>query len=44
MQVDKVIVKRVFKEFTGDSPEITEAIVSHDWDRMLIHRVVKNEE
>ena len=34
----------MFKEFTGDSPEMTEAIVSHDWDRMLVHRVVKNDE
>ena len=42
-QTDKQPVKHVFEDFTKIE-NIMDKIVEHDWDRMLVHRIVQDTE
>jgi len=37
-------VKNVFKEFRRDTQEVIEKLVMHDWERMLLSRLVEDPE
>ena len=39
-----VVPKKVFRDFKTDTPEIMASIVKHDWDKMLIKKVIRDEE
>ena len=36
--------KPVFKEWKEDSPDVLAQIFKHDWDKMLVGRIVEDEE
>ena len=41
---DSVVPKKVFREFKADTPEVMANIVKHDWDKMLIKKVIRDDE
>ena len=41
---DLVNVKHVFTEWKEDSPEVLSQVFKHDWEKMLIGRLVEDEE
>lgn len=41
---DLVEAKPVFKEWKEDSPDVLAQVFKHDWDHMLITRIIDDEE
>ena len=37
-------VKKVFRDFQEDTPELLEQIGAHDWEFMIVNQIVKNNE
>ena len=44
MRRDSAVPKKVFREWKEDTPELMGSIIKHDWEKMLIAKLIRDDD